>query len=159
MNNMEEKLWEYIDGTCSNEERLTIAALIEKDAAWRATYNNILTINDDVSALTLDEPSMAFSYKVMEGIRVQEAVNPLKTTANSYVIGAIAGFFILAIIVILMFLLINGGGNVNVNSPVFSVLTNSSAIKVFFYADIILLLFLIDTFLRRKRDTRVAKSV
>jgi len=159
MNNMEEKLWQYIDGTCSNDERLAIAALIEKDAAWRAAYNNIFTINDDVSALTLDEPSMAFSYKVMEGIRAQEAAKPLKTATNTYVIGAIAGFFILAIIIIMMFLLINGGGNVNVNLPAFSVLTNSSAIKVFFYTDVILLLFFVDTFLRRKRSSGEAKSV
>ena len=76
MNNMEEKLWEYIDGTCSIEECLAIAALIEKDAAWHTAFNNMLQMDDKISEMTLDEPSMAFSYKVMEGIRAHEASKP-----------------------------------------------------------------------------------
>jgi anti-sigma factor RsiW len=159
MNNMEEKLWDYIDGTCSEEERVAIAALIEKDAAWQKAFNDMTQMNNAISEITLDEPSMAFSYKVIERIRAQEAIKPLQTTTNTYVIGAIAGFFILAIIVIMMFLLVNGDSNANVNLPAFSVLTNSSAIKAFFYADVILLLFLVDAFLRRKRSSGVAKSV
>jgi len=159
MNNMEEKLWNYIDGACSDEDRLTIAALIEKDKNWHKAFNDIMQMDNAISEMTLDEPPMAFSYKVMEGIRAHEAAKPLKTATNAYVIGAIASFIILTIMVMTAFLFINGSSNTNVNLPDFSVLTNSSVIKVFFYADIILLLFLTDAFLRRKRNNIVAKSV
>ncbi len=164
MNNMEEKLWDYIDGTCSEEERLAIAALIEKDESWRKAFNDMLEINSDISALTFEEPSMAFSYKVMEGIRAHEAARPLKTATNNYIISAIAGFFIFSIVVLIVYLLFGipqsvGSGSVNLKLPDFSALASTSAIKIFFYADVMLLLFLVDAFLRRKRGVNVSKSV
>ena len=136
MNNMEEKLWQYIDGTCSDEVRLAIATLIENDAAWHTAFNDMLQLDNSISNISLDEPSMAFSYNVMEGIRAQEASKPLKTATNNYVIGAIAGFFILTIIVVMVLLFSQSGLNiaaspVDVNLPDFSVSINSSAIKVF----------------------------
>ena len=71
MNNMEEKLWEYIDGTCTDAERTIIESLIEKDQQWREAYLEILQFNSEMSATTLDEPSMPFTYNVMEAIRLQ----------------------------------------------------------------------------------------
>ena len=164
MNNMEEKLWDYIDGTCSEEERLAIAALIEKDESWRKAFNNMSEINSDVSSLTLEEPSMAFSYKVMEGIRAHEAAKPLKTATNNYIISAIAGFFILSIVVLIVYLFSGttqsvGGNNLNLDLPDFSALASASTIKIFFYTDVMLLLFLVDAFLRRKRGVNISKSV
>ena len=163
MNNMEEKLWDYIDGTCSQDERVAISALIEKDAVWRTAFNDMLTINDDISALTLDEPSMAFSYNVMEGIRAHEASKPLKTAVSKYIIGGIAGFFILSILLIMVVIFYNTGQNTDSsiagNLPDLSVLTGAGLINVFFYLDVMLLLFLADAFFRRKRNNTMAKSV
>jgi len=164
MNNMEEKLWQYIDGTCSDEERLAITALIENDAAWHSAFNDMLQLDNSISNISLDEPSMAFSYNVMEGIRAQEASKPLKTATNNYVIGAIAGFFVLAIIMVIALIFSEGrlsiaNSLVDVSLPDFSVPKNSGAIKIFFYVDIMLLLFLADAFFRRKRNNTIAKSV
>ena len=160
MNNMEEKLWQYIDGTCSDEERLAIAGLIEKDAAWKTAFNAMLQMENTIADMTLDEPSMAFTYKVMEAIRAQEAAKPLKTATNTYIIGAIAGFFILAIIVLITFIFTNGAANeTDFQLPNISVFINSSVIKVFFYTDVILLLFLVDAFFRSKRNHNLGKSV
>jgi hypothetical protein len=159
MNNMEEKLWNYIDGTCSDEERIAIAALIEKNESWHKAFNDMTQMDIAISEITLDEPPMAFSYKVMEGIRVHEAAKPLKTATNSYVIGAIAGFFVLTIMVVVALLFNGAVDNVNAKLPDFYALTSSSVIKIFFYVDVILLLFFTDAFLRRKRSNIVAKSV
>jgi anti-sigma factor RsiW len=163
MNNMEEKLWDYVDGTCSEEERLAIASLIEKDAAWRTAFNDMLAINNDIAETTLDEPSMAFSYKVMEGIRAHEASKPLKASVSKYIIGAIAGFFILSLLVIILVIFANARQNtaINVtgNVPYLSALTGSGVRNIFFYLDVMLLLFLADAFFRRKRNNGVTKSV
>jgi hypothetical protein len=164
MNNMEEKLWEYIDGTCNEEESVAIAALIEKDAMWRTAFNQMLAINNDVSALTLDEPPMSFSYNVMEGIRAHEASKPLKTSVSKYIIGAIAGFFVLTILAIIVAMFADarpntGNGIPGLNLPDLSVLTGSGALKVFFYFDVMLLLFLADGILRSKRNNTIVKSV
>lgn len=162
MNNMEEKLWDYIDGTCSEDERLAVATLIEKDETWRKAFNDLVELNTEVTAVTLDEPPMAFSYKVMEGIRKQEAARPLKTTLNTYVIKGIAGFFVLAIIIPIVFLFTGtqttGNGTAVINITHLSTIS-SEAVKIFAYFDIMLLLFLADVLLRRKRNNTVPKSV
>jgi hypothetical protein len=72
MKNMEEQLWDYIDGTCSGEEHKAIAVLIEQDTTWRAAYTELLEMNGDITMVTLDEPPMAFSYKIMEAVRAQD---------------------------------------------------------------------------------------
>jgi len=163
MNNMEEKLWNYIDGTCNEEERAAISALIEKDDIWRNAFDDMLQINSEISALSLDEPPMAFSYNVMEGIRAHEASKPLKTSVNKYVISAIAGFFIVAMVALAIFLLNNMSGSTATSVPDInidlSIFTNSNLIKVFFYIDAMLLLFLADTIIRRKRNSAAVKSV
>ena len=163
MNNMEEKLWNYIDGTCNEEECAAISALIENDDKWRSAFDDMLQTNSDISALSLDEPPMAFSYNVMEVIRAHEASKPLKTSVNKYVISAIAGFFILAMIALVLFLLNNTSGSAGTSVPStnvdLSIFTNSNLIKVFFYIDAMLLLFLTDAFIRRKRNNAAVKSV
>jgi len=164
MNNMEEQLWSYIDGTCSEEERIAIAALIEKDESWKNAFNNIVAVDADISALTLDEPPMAFSYNVMEGIRAHEASKPLKTSVNNYIISSIAGFLILSIIALLLLTFANASQTThniatNVHLPDLSAFTDSGVVKVLFYFDTMLLLFLADSFFRRKRTDDVGKSV
>ena len=165
MNSMEQRLWEYIDGTCSDKERLAVAALIEQDDSWRNTYKEMLRFNDEISAITPDEPPMGFGYKVMEGVRALEASKPLKTVTNNYIVAAIMSFLILSIIVLMVFAFSgttpNSGSNQSyVNYfPAISALTSSGMLKAFLYIDVVLLLLLIDGFLRRKKTNTFAKSV
>src|SRR5450432_134719 len=35
---MEQRLWEYIDGICTAQERNTIAGLLKKDSVWHIKY-------------------------------------------------------------------------------------------------------------------------
>ena len=165
MNNMEEKLWNYIDGTCSAEERDAVALLIERDEIWRNNYQEMLKFNNEITEITPDEPSMAFSYNVMEGIRAHEASKPLKTIINKYIISGIAAFFVISIIIIALFGLTgatqniaNGNTDTNIHLPNLSVLTNSTVMNVFLYVDVMLLLFFADTWLRKSRNNKI-KSV
>ena len=166
MNNMEEKLWNYIDGTCSPEERDAVALLIAQDEIWRNSYQEMLTFNNEITAITPDEPSMAFSYKVMEGIRTHEAIKPLKTTINTYIISGIAVFFVLSILGIVLFgftgatqTISNGNTVTNIHLPDLSVFTNSTVMNVFLYVDVMLLLFFADVWLRKGRNNTKIKSV
>ncbi|MDB5130998.1 MAG: hypothetical protein JWR02_747, partial [Mucilaginibacter sp.] len=90
MNNIEEKLWEYIDDRCTPDERAAISALIAGDEPVRFKYNQLLSLNQEFSAMELDEPPMAFTYNVMEGIRTGEAQKPLKAAINKHIIMGIA---------------------------------------------------------------------
>ena len=145
-------------------EQMAKSSNYEHLAFANGAMTSLLQMNGEITELTLEEPSMAFSYKVMEGIRAHEAAKPLKTATNNYVIGAIAGFFVLAIIMVIALIFSEGrlsiaNSLVDVRLPDFSVPKNSGAIKIFFYVDIMLLLFLGDAFFRRKRNNTIAKSV
>jgi hypothetical protein len=164
MKNMEEKLWDYIDGACSGEEHKAIAVFIEQNTTWRAAYTELLEMNDDISTVTLDEPPMAFSYKVMEAVRAQEAVKPLKTKHNAFVIKGIALFFILSIL-LLIASLFTGMEEISPTSvdilttADLSIFSSHEVVKAFLYFDIMLALLLANQILRSKRSYTAGKSV
>jgi hypothetical protein len=167
MNTMEERLWNYIDGTCSDEERKAIDILIEQDAAWRAKFEELMNFDQQLVKMEMDEPSMGFTYKVMEGIRAEHALQPLKAGINKNIIKFIGGFFIVTIVIMMIYLFVTVPvGHVNLSKELtdkvklpqgidLSVLKNyingSVVLKVFFVFDTILALFLTDAYLRRKR--------
>ncbi len=166
MSNMEEKLWEYIDGTCNERDKATIASLIENDDNWRETFNKLLQMEDEISAVTLEEPPMAFTYNVMESIRKEQAAQPLKTKVNSFIITAIAAVLLLCLGSLIFFTLTNDMqilGNtsldINIQPGTMDILTNSAAMKAFVYFDIMLLLFLADRWIRAINSNDASKSV
>ncbi|MEO8885928.1 MAG: hypothetical protein ABI367_07680 [Mucilaginibacter sp.] len=153
MNNIEEKIWAYIDGSCSEEEALAINLLIEQDVNYQKIYDEIVTLNERLSSLELDEPSMAFTYNVLENIRNENAKQPLKTTINTAVIKGIAAFFLVTILALLILVVINIDWSTNTTNnytlPKLNLLSDS-VLKGCMFLDIMLGAFLADTFLRRK---------
>jgi len=160
MNSIEEKLWNYIDGTLPVAEQQAIALLIEQDEVYASKYNELLQLNNYFAAIELDEPGMAFTYNVMEGIRTEHALKPLKATIDKRIILGIAGFFILTMAVLLIYALssVNWTGGSGFKMPqqltVEATQVNSyfkgPAIKAFLFFDVVMALFFIDYYLRRK---------
>src|ERR1700761_2704976 len=107
MNTIEEKLWNYIDGSCSEEERKAIDILIAQDEVYRREYEELLSFDQQISNMELDEPPMAFTYNVMEGIRAEYAQQPLKSAINKRIIKGIGIFFIVTITLALLFAMSN----------------------------------------------------
>src|ERR1700712_5129123 len=102
MNNLEERLWNYIDGTCSAEEQRAIDILIAQDESVRSKYEELLALNSEFSKMEVDEPSMAFTYNVMEGIRAEIAQKPLKAGINKRIIRGISIFFVVSIVLMVI---------------------------------------------------------
>jgi hypothetical protein len=165
MNNIEELLWNYIDGTCSTEEQKIVSALIKADETVRIQYQEILSLNNEFSAMELNEPSMAFTYNIMETIRTENAQVPLKATINNRIIWGIAAFFILSISLLLIFTMTTvswSGGNTPINLP-FSIklpdvkpYLTGPVLKGFLFFDVVLGLFLMDAYLRKKNSFKQA---
>jgi len=167
MNTIEEQLWNYIDGTCAPAEQESIARLIETDEVYKQKYTELLVLNQEFANMELDEPSMAFSYNVMEAIRAEQ-LTPLKSTINKKIILGIAAFFVLSILALLVIILSNVriSGNLfsgldvklpsNLKLPSASSIFNSPLMKSFFVFDVILALFLTDSYLRRKKAAKEA---
>ena len=160
MNTMEEKLWNYIDGTCSDDERKAIDMLIANDEAYRNKFEELLSLDKQFAKMEPDEPSMGFTFKVMEGIRNEYAQQPLKAGINKNIIKFIGSFFIVTIVLLLIFVL----STLHLTPVSFSVHLPGSLklpdlknylggplLKSFFFFDLVLALFLADAYLRKSK--------
>jgi len=167
MNNIEEQLWNYIDGTSSPEEQKAISLLIEQDEVYREKYKELLALNAGISAMELDEPSMAFKYNVMEAIRNEHAQAPLKARIDQRIIKGIGLFFVLTISAILIYALANiqwsaglsGGTTLHFAMPHIAQYLTSPLMQGFLFFDVILALYTFDTYLRKKNLTKTYTSV
>ncbi|WP_419788800.1 hypothetical protein HDF24_03910 [Mucilaginibacter sp. X4EP1] len=157
---MEEILWNYIDGTCTPDEHKAISDQIAKDEAYRLKYKELLNLNKAFMAMEIDEPPMAFTYNVMEAIRTENAQQPLKAAINNKIIMGIAAFFVLTIVSVLVYALAHvsfaGGSHStpvasNLKVPDLKSFLSKPVIQVFFFFDVVLGLYLFDTYLRRKK--------
>ncbi|WP_295721105.1 hypothetical protein [Mucilaginibacter sp.] len=167
MNTIEEKLWNYIDGTCTPAEQDAIARLIEQDEVYSQKYQELLLLNQEFASMELDEPSMAFTYNVMETIRTENARQPLKAAIDKRIIIGVGAFFVFTILALLIFTIANThfsfpAGNVKVNLPAGIKLPSAGSIfssqvfKWFLVFDVVLALFLTDSYLRRKNTAKHA---
>ena len=85
--NMEERLWEYIDGACPAEDRLFIEQLIADNQEWRTKYQELLELQDLMAHhLELDEPSMRFTQNIMEAISKEHIAPAAKTYINKRIV-------------------------------------------------------------------------
>ena len=164
MSNIDEKLWDYIDGTCTPDERQAISRLIEADEIYRAKYLEILALNQEFAAMELDEPPMAFTYNVMEAIRTENAKKPLNASINPGIIKGIAAFFVFTIAALLVVSLASIRWSTvdtstlftNFKMPDMSKYFNGSIVKGFMFFDIVMGLFLFDTYLRKRNASKQA---
>lgn len=154
MTTVEEQIWDYIDGNCSAEEQITIAAKIAGDSHYQAVYNELSLLNAQISSIELDEPSMAFNRNIMEMVKLEAAPVSLKTKLNHKIIYSIAAFFILMSLAVLGYSV--SQASFTVSKPVFTLditrYITPAVIKAFIFADIIIGFLFLDSLLRRKKQ-------
>jgi hypothetical protein len=95
---MLEKLWNYIDGIESAEEKSQIETMISTNLEWRQTYHELLGIHQSILAQPLDVPSLRFSKNVMDKIAKQHIAPATRSYLNSNIIWGIAIFFITVLV-------------------------------------------------------------
>lgn len=162
MNTVEERLWSYIDGACDEEERKAIDMLIATDEAYKHKFEELLSLDHEFSAMEPDEPSMGFTYKVMEGIREEYARQPLKAAINKRIIRGIGGFFVVTILLLVIIVL----STLHLTPVSFSVhlpaslklpgvqnYLNGPVLYGFIFFDVIFGMFLLDAYLRRRKTS------
>jgi hypothetical protein len=166
MNNIEETLWNYIDGNCTPDEEGAISKLIASDEAYRLKYQELLSLNKEFETIELEEPSMAFTYNVIEAIRTEQAQVPLKAAINKRIILGITLFFVISLTGFLIYALSSmdwsGQGMpdlatkvpVNFKVPDVSSHISKPLVEGFMFFDVVLALFLFDTYLRRKNISK-----
>ena len=164
MNSIEERLWDYIDGNCSTAEREAIDLLLIESDEYRQKYLELLAFNREIAGIELEEPSMAFTYNVIEQIRTEHARQPLKAKVNQNIIKTIAGFFVMTLAALLIFTIVNinwkvTGTHVNstpVKMPDIKNWLSGGILQAFLFLNTVLALFLLDGVLRKRIFTRQA---
>jgi hypothetical protein len=159
MNTMEEKLWNYIDGTCSDQEKKAIDIWIAQDEVYQRKYEELLALNREFSKMEPDEPPMAFTYNVMEAIRAEHAQQPLKAGIDKRIIKGISGFFIVSILLLVVYVLsttrvapVNFSGHLpdSLKLPDIKNYLSKPVLEGFVFFDLVLGLFLFDAYLRKR---------
>lgn len=164
MNHIEERIWDYIDGLCSEEEQQVISHLVTHDPIYRSKYQELMALRKDFQLLELDEPSMAFTNKVMEKVAFQSKPLSAKALIDTRIIYGISAVFVALLLICLIIAVkdINWAASFNTPAQInFDLSQLSSQVKLseanktlilygFFMFDTIAALMLLDKFLRRK---------
>ncbi|RYY11139.1 MAG: hypothetical protein EOO04_35750, partial [Chitinophagaceae bacterium] len=90
----EVRLWDYIDGLSTPQEKSVIDQLLERDADWQAKYAELLEIQGMLQSSELEQPSLRFTKNVLEEISRLHIAPAAKTYINKRIVWGIAIFFI-----------------------------------------------------------------
>lgn len=155
MTTIEEQIWSYIDGDTDAETRQEIAAKIENDENYRKVYQELISFHRQLGGMELDEPSMSFSRNLLEVLQQEAAPVTLQTRVNHHFIYVIGGLFVLAALSILIYSFSQIHLDTQAEPLHLSadsrILAGPLAIKLFFFADMIIAMLYLDSLIRRKK--------
>src|SRR5438067_9761234 len=100
---MEMKLWDYIDGTAPSNDRSIIDKLLAENSEWRAKYHELMEVHQLIQASELEHPSMRFTKNVMDEISKLHIAPATKSYINKKIIWGIAIFFLTVIVSFLIY--------------------------------------------------------
>ncbi|OSZ79931.1 hypothetical protein CAP36_01305 [Chitinophagaceae bacterium IBVUCB2] len=163
-NNIEERLWNFIDGTATAEEKTVIEQLLANNAEWKEKYHDLLAVNKLLEASELEAPSMRFSKNVMEEISKLHIAPAAKNYINKKIIWGIGFFFITLLIGFLIYgfgqmdwtssdqgTISKNINKVDLTKIDFSKFFNNSWVNAFMMINVVLGLVLLDNYLTNKR--------
>jgi len=164
---MEARLWDYIDGIYGASEKALIEKLVNDNAEWRTRYHELLELHQLVLSSELEEPSMRFTKNVMEEISRLHIAPAAKSYINKKVIWGIGGTFIAMIVGFLIYAIaqINWSEGTSDNSIGidlsqidYSKMFNNNLMNGFMMVNIVLGLIFLDRYLANKRNKLLEKS-
>lgn len=156
---VEERIWDYIDGNASEEEKSVISKLLESDAEWKSKYGELLDLNNLIRSTELEAPSMRFTKNVMEEISRLQIAPATRTYLNKRIIWGLGIFFIAIFVSVLLY----GFGQTDWSGGTETSFTdklsridigkffNNTWINGFMMVNVVLGLFLVDSYLNQKR--------
>ncbi len=158
---MEERLWNLIDGTATPEEKQGMEELIATNAAWKSRYHELLGLNELLQSSELHEPSMRFTKNVMEEIGKLQIAPATRNYINKRIVWGIGIFFITLIIGFIVYSIgqidWSTSGSSETKLPVeldkidYSRIFNNSFVNIFMMVNVVLGLFLLDRYLSNKK--------
>ncbi|MBC7884743.1 MAG: hypothetical protein H7X99_04675 [Saprospiraceae bacterium] len=158
---IEIRIWDYIDGLGNAEERSVIKNMIANEDIWRLKYSELLDVHKAIYSVELEQPSLRFTRNVMDEIARTHIAPATKKYINQRVVYGIAVFFITMIIGFLTYGIsqIDWSSGASTESSIgidlgkidFSKMFNNTFVNVFMMMNIILGLMLLDRYLNNKK--------
>ncbi len=165
---VESRLWDYIDGNAGQEERSSIEKLIEENNEWKLKYKELLELHQSINLTELEQPSMRFTKNVMEEIARLQITPATRNYINQKVIWGIGLFFIIMLSSFFVYGIMqidwsqgSDSGNslgVDFTKVDYSSMFNNTLMNVFMMLNIVLGLFLLDRYLSNKRKKWMKQS-
>lgn len=163
--NIEEKLWSYIDGTLEQKELDIVDELLRSNNEWKSKYAELMEVNQLMkSSIDLEQPSLRFTQNVMEEISRLYITPATRNYINKNVIWGIGIFFLTTIVGLLVYGIGQvdwsqpGTGNVaqlqEINSA-WSQIFSGTYVNVFIMVNILLGLMMLDMYLTRRKNERM----
>jgi hypothetical protein len=164
---IEQHIWDYIDGLCTPAEKEMVEKLLQTDPAWNTVYLELKDFNTLVTKTDMiDEPSMRFTRNVMEQVANYKIAPPAQSYVNKKIIYGIASFFVITIVAAILygislidFSSTSSAGSVKLPEVDYSKYElnwsqylSSPVLYIFLFMDVIAGLLLLDRYLRRKNE-------
>lgn len=157
--NIEERLWEFIDGHSSVEEKTVIERLLQTDAEWKAKYSELLEVNEMLQSSELEAPSMRFTKNVMEEIAKMHIAPATKSYINKRIIWGIGLFFMTMLVAILVYGFSQMDWSTGESSAItdkiskidYTKFFNNTWVNAFMMINVLLGLVLLDNYFSNKR--------
>ncbi len=155
---VEERLWDFIDGTTPAGEISAIEKLLEVDEDWKHVYRKLMDMHQMLQSSELEQPSLRFTKNVMDQIAVYNMMPAAKKYINKKIIWAIGSFFIVLIggLLIYGFTQVDWSSTAKSKFPFdaakidLSMFFNNTYMHIFMMLNVVLGLMLVDRFLRSK---------
>lgn len=160
---MEDRLWDFIDGRSSAEEQALIRQLISDDPAWKRGYDACMHVDQAIDQHELDAPSLRFTKNVMEQIARYHVSPATKNYINRNVIRGIMAFFLVMIIGMLIYFIEQfhwtssstdhfiSSYHINADKLNLGKALNDSSVNIFILVNVVLGFILLDKYLHGKK--------
>jgi hypothetical protein len=159
---MEMKLWEYIDGVSMPSEKSNIEKLIAENAEWRSKYQELVEVHQLMQATELEQPSLRFTKNVMEEIAKFHVAPAAKKYLNNKIIWGIGIFFIVTIVGFVVYGISQVNWNeasdskstlgIDMDKIDFGKMFNNTFVNVFVMLNIVLALMFLDRYLSNRKE-------
>ena len=161
---IEKRIWEYLDDHCSEEEKALVIQQLASNAEWQSKHHELLVIHKLLQEQDLEMPSMRFTKNVMEEISRYQVAPATKNYINKNVIRGITAFFLTMIAGLFIYFIgqmhwATSSSNsllpasLDANNLNWGKMLNNSYVNIFLGISAILGLILIDKYLQAKRET------
>lgn len=157
--NIEKKLWDFIDGHSSSEERSAVEKMLHSNLDWKNKYHELLEVQQLMRTTELEQPSLRFTKNVMEEIAKLHIAPATKNYINKKIIWGIGGFFLTLIIGFLIYAIgqvewatgTESRFNFDFSKIDLSKIFNNNFVNTFMMVNVLLGLLLLDRILASKR--------